>query len=134
MAGRKAGEKSPVAKAFDAAKKAHKDAKERNSKNDTDATKAALKHAKDKLSDATAAINRERFISVGNVRLGKAVAAINNFARVFNPRSYSFTEADVKKANDAIDMAVKAAKAAADASLRSTGPDKKATAAASFFE
>lgn len=135
MAGRTKAEKTPIAKAFETAKKAHKDAKERNSKSDTDATKAVLKAAKDKLETAAAAMNRERFISVGNTRLTKAVAALNNFAKVANRRSYAFTDTDIKKANDAIDGAVKAVKGAFEAALRTGGGEKKAGAGTvAFFE
>jgi hypothetical protein len=134
MAGRKATEKTPVAKAFEAAKKAYKEAKERNTKNDTDATKATLKTAKDKLDAATKEMNRERFISVGNARLTKAVAALNNFAKVANPRSYSFTETDIKAAKEVIDGAVKTVHTALDAALRSGAGEKKAAGTVAFFK
>ncbi|MDE2019959.1 MAG: hypothetical protein KGJ13_06475 [Patescibacteria group bacterium] len=77
-------------------------AKDADEKNSTEKTKTAVKHAHEHLLACVEKENRERFINVGGARVKKARVALRNLANVANPRSYSYTAADVEKAKAAL--------------------------------
>jgi hypothetical protein len=89
--------KSEAAKVLETAAKTLKDAKEKLAKQDTDVNKKAVEHAATVHSTAKAAVNRERFLNVGANRTGKAIVAVRNLAKVFNPRSYKFEKGETDK-------------------------------------
>lgn len=81
-------------------------AEKANTDKPTTATKTALDAAKKSVSDASAVVNRERFVRVAGGRVNKARTAIKNLANVAAPRSYTYDESDVVKAEKALTDAV----------------------------
>lgn len=102
------GEKSPVVKAFDAAKKAHDTAVENHTKQATATNKTAMEGAAKKLVDAKEAVKRERFLRVTVTRAEKAADAIENVGKAFAPVSYSYTK---EEAGEVVDVLMARAKA-----------------------
>ncbi len=98
MAPRQKAEKTPIQLAADKAREHYKAAKEKSAKapNNENLTKA-LDEARNKMHVAVKAENRERFLTVGAKRFGKAIAAITLLKNVANVRAYEFGEADVAK-------------------------------------
>lgn len=90
-------ELSPAEKSLSDLKVKLSAAKEADSKNSTDKTKAAVTNAQKAVADQLSIVNRERFVRVGGNRATKARDAIRNLAAVAAPRSYSYSEADIEK-------------------------------------
>lgn len=82
-------------------------AKEKDGKASTDATKKAVADAETVVKTNVAIVNRERFVRVGGGRVKKARAAIRNIGNVAQPRSYTYDESDVVKAETALNDEVK---------------------------
>lgn len=114
---KKAAEQTPAQKATLNARQKHELAVQANTAKPTDATKAALETAAATLKAAVAVENRERFVRVGGGRVKKARTAIRNFANVAQPRSYTFDESDIAKAETALTDEVKKTIAKLRASL-----------------
>lgn len=76
-------------------------------KTPTDKTAAAVDAAKSEVAKHVATVNRERFVRVGGGRVVKARAAIRNIGNIAQPRSYSYDESDVAKAEVALQDEVK---------------------------
>lgn len=72
-------------------------AREADGKASTDKTKAHLKSAEDAVKAQLAVVNRERFVRVAGSRATRARDAVRNLSGVAQPRSYSYTSADVDK-------------------------------------
>ncbi len=119
-----AKEKTPVMKAADKARADYTKAKEVNVKTDNAATKKALEDAKTARDTAVKAEARERFVSIASARVKKAVVALNQIGKMNQPRSYSYTEEDIVKAEKLTTEANKAA----FVSLRAAISGNKATA------
>ena len=100
-------EKTPVQIAADKAREAYTKAKEANEKTDNAATQKALADAKAARDKAVAAERRERFERVGGLRVSNALNAINNVGKLNATSSYSYTENDVAKLEQAITDSVK---------------------------
>jgi hypothetical protein len=79
-----------------------------NTAKPTETTAKALDAAKTAVADQQKIVNRERFIRVAGGRVNKARAAIANLANVAAPRSYTYDESDVAKAESVLGEAVKA--------------------------
>ncbi|MDE2019764.1 MAG: hypothetical protein KGJ13_05470 [Patescibacteria group bacterium] len=101
-------------------------AKDADAKGSTDKTKAAVKHASEHLSKCIETENRERFVNVGGGRVRKARLALRNLASVGNPRSYSYTQADVLKAKAALQGELDTCIAKLESALTKGGPAKVA--------
>lgn len=113
-----------TAKEKTAAQKATLDARQKvelatqkNTATPNELNKRNLDTAQAHLKQCVATENRERFVLIGGGRVKKARQAIRNFANVAQPRSYSFTEADIAKAETALNEEVKKTIAKLRASL-----------------
>ncbi len=106
MAERKERKLSDAQKATLGAKQALEVAKKNDAAKSTDATKAAVKTAEANVEKAKAAENRDRFVRVAGGRVKKARIAIKNLANVSSPRSYTYDQSDVDKAETALTSAV----------------------------
>lgn len=73
----------------------------------TDATKKAVADLETAIKSAQATVNRERFVRVAGGRVKKARIAIKNLANVAAPRTYTYDESDVAKAESALLSQVK---------------------------
>lgn len=87
-------------------------AREAEKAKSTDATKKAVADAEVKFKAALATENRERFIRVAGGRVKSARVALKNIGKCAVPRSYTYDESDVAKAETALNDAVKQAIAA----------------------
>lgn len=69
---------------------------------------------------------RERFLTVGAARVGKAIKAIRNVKNVSVRKSYEYTAADWQKARDVLFNELNAVDAAFQSALagKTSGPDK----------
>jgi hypothetical protein len=131
---RKAKAKSKVALAAEAARKALADAKERNAKNSTPTTVAAVSHAATILKDAVAKENRERFLTIGGGRVAKTLAVLETLKQVANRKSYDYSAADIEKATSAINHKVGEIEAAFAAALATPVAADRKTATVKAFE
>lgn len=105
-----AKEKTPptaAEKALLAARQKHELANKAHAEKPTDKTGAAVEAAKAEVQTHSATVNRERFVRVAGGRVKKARTAVRNISNVANPRSYSYTEEDVAKAEAALNAEVK---------------------------
>lgn len=73
----------------------------------TAATEKAVADHKAEISKTAIIVNRERFVRVAGGRVKKARIAIKNLANVAAPRSYTYDESDVAKAETVLNDAVK---------------------------
>ena len=89
------------------ARQKHEVATKAHTEKPTDKTQAAVDAAKAEVAKHLATVNRERFVRVAGGRVKKARTAIRNLANVAQPRSYSYTEEDVAKAETALGEEVK---------------------------
>lgn len=113
---------TPAMQAHKSAQATYAKAKEAVENNKTAATEKAFKTAQEALKAATVTLNTERFSRVGNARVNKAVAAINFMGQTFNPRTYTFTEAQGRAAIKYMRDAVAGAEAMLNKALQpSTG-------------
>lgn len=94
--------KTTVQIAADKAREVYKTAKETLEKTDNAVNKKAVVDAKTALDIAETSENRERFISLGGVRVGKVLKALDTFAACAKTDSYEFTADDISKAMQAI--------------------------------
>jgi hypothetical protein len=103
-------ETTPAQKAVLDARQKLEVAKGQDAKSPNDNTKKAVVAAEQVLKTAQAVENRERFVRVGGTRVKKARAAILNFGKVNQPRSYTYSEDDIAKAEtvlgDALNKAI----------------------------
>lgn len=133
MAKREKKAATPAMIAMEKAKEAYKGAKERNEKQDNDASKAALAKSKEKLAETTDMVNRERFENVIGIRVGKIISMIQTLRNGSNRRSYTYTEADVTKMFEGIGSELKVTQATFVSALKAGGKDKAATPAKFSF-
>lgn len=108
---KKATEATPKQKALSAAKIALDKATEAHEKSATPANKTALETAQKHYDAANAEVKRENFVRVAGGRVKKARIAIRNLGNINSLRTYSYSEADVTKAYDAIVEMANTAKA-----------------------
>lgn len=94
---KKKQEKTAAQIAGENARKAATAAREKYKAAGNEANKIAYEKAKKFADEATAKENKERFIRVGNGRYIKAVAAIQQLEAVANPKTYSYTGAELDK-------------------------------------
>ncbi len=92
---KKAAVESAAKKARSAAKIAYDRAKEAVEKNDNATTQKALADAKANLDKASQELARDNFKRIGTNRLNKALDAIGLIGNVAQPRSYSYSDADI---------------------------------------
>lgn len=105
-------EPTAAAKATIAARDTLTKAREADKAKSTDATKKAVATAEAAFKSAVAVENRERFIRVAGGRVKSARVALKNIGKCAVPRSYTYDESDVAKAETALTDAVKSAIAA----------------------
>lgn len=92
-----------TAKALDAARATLKDARAKFEKTpNNEMLEKAFDAAKTRVRELSIAVNRERFLKVGGARVSKALKAIAALRMVANQRSYSFSEPDVQKIEEAV--------------------------------
>lgn len=96
-----------TAKARDALAKAI----EVHEKSKTPADAEKVKAAREAVSAALKAENRERFVKVGGQRVSRAIKALRAFGMTSNPESYVYEPAEVEKAFLALNTALAAAAA-----------------------
>ena len=101
-------------------------AEKANTEKPTDKTAAALDAAKAAVTEQNKVVNRERFVRVGGGRAKKAIVAIRNLANVAAPRSYTYDESDVAKAETALKAEVEKTIAKMRSALTSGGKSAKA--------
>ena len=100
-------ERTPKQKALDAASVAYDKALEADTKNSTAVTKKALQEAETVRRAAAAEVRRENFVRVAGNRVKKIIIAVRNLSGVNNQRTYSYTEADIAKAEETINARIK---------------------------
>lgn len=119
-----AKEKSPAAKALEAAREKLAKAKEMLAKQETAANKKAVADAAAEVAKHATTVNRERFEDVAGTRVANALKALQNLQNCASPRSYRFAAEDVDKAEAAITGAVKSTFAAFRNALSAPGETK----------
>lgn len=95
-------EPTAAQKATLAAKDKLTKAREHDTAKTTDATKKALAAAEAEFKTAQTVENRERFVRVCGGRVKSARAALRNIGKCAVPRSYTYDESDVAKAETAL--------------------------------
>lgn len=119
-----AKEKSPAAKALEAAVDRVRKAKEMLAKQDNAANKKAVETALAEAAKHASVVNRERFEDVAGTRIANAMKALQNLQNCASPRSYKFAVEDIDKAEAAVMGAAKATFAAFRAALAAPGETK----------
>ncbi len=120
-----AKEKTKISLAADKARADYSKAKDANTKADNATTKKALEEAKTVRDAAVKSEARERFVNIASARVKKAVAALNQIGKMNQPRSYSYTEEDIVKAEKLTTEANKAAFAALRAAIAGKSADSE---------
>lgn len=103
-----AAERTPKQKALDNASVAYDKAVEADTKASTAATKKAVADLDAARKAAAAEVRRENFTRVAGSRVKKIIIAMRNLGGVNNQRTYSYTEADIAKAEKAVQERVNA--------------------------
>lgn len=101
-------------------------AKKNDAAKSTDATKKAVADLEAAVKAGLTVVNRERFVRVAGGRVKKARLAIKNLANVAAPRSYTYDESDVSKAETALTAQVKSTIDALRSALTKGGGTAKA--------
>lgn len=123
---RKASVETEAQKAFKAAQEAVKAAKDKADKQDNQANRNALEGAKTKLNQTSKAVNRERFITLGGLRVRNVIQALDILSQCANRKSYDFGDQDVAKAMKAINDKIKIVTDTFTAALHSPAGEKPA--------
>lgn len=127
-----AKEKSPAAKALEAAQDKLKKAKEQLARQDNAANKKAVAEASAEVKKHAETVNRERFEDVAGTRVAAAMKALKNLTNCASTRSYKFNADDVTKMEGALTGALKSAVTAFRNSLAAPAEGGKSSATNKF--
>lgn len=122
MAKEKKG-KTKAQLATEAARAVVKAAKAKLAKQDTDANKKAVADAKAKVAECVGLENRERFETLGALRVGKVLLAMDTFSNSANTRGYRYTKEDIEDAFTVMGDKLKSIRQMFDAGLATASDD-----------